>query len=38
VHTVNLEEPALFNHVLLEFLTAVDAGRWPARHPSLWQA
>lgn len=37
-HTVNLEEPALFNHALLEFLTAVDAGRWPARHPTVWGA
>lgn len=35
-HTVNLEEPALFNQGLLEFLTAVDAGRWPSRHPDVW--
>ncbi len=35
-HTVNLEEPALFNACLLEFLTAVDSGRWPSRHPSVW--
>jgi len=27
-HAVNTEEPTLFNHVLFEFLSAVDAGRW----------
>ena len=32
-HTVNLEEPAAFNRVVLDFLTAVDAGRWPRRNP-----
>jgi pimeloyl-ACP methyl ester carboxylesterase len=32
-HAVNLEEPALFNQTVLDFLTAVDAGRWPARDP-----
>ncbi len=31
-HTINLEEPDLFNRALLEFLTAVDAGRWPTRQ------
>jgi len=30
-HTINLEEPNLFNHVLLDFLTAADSGRWPQR-------
>ena len=30
-HVVNLEEPDLFNLVLGDFLTRVDAGRWPAR-------
>jgi pimeloyl-ACP methyl ester carboxylesterase len=30
-HTINLEEPEAFNRALLEFLTAVDAGRWPRR-------
>ena len=30
-HTINLEEPDLFNRTLLDFLTAVDGGRWPAR-------
>ncbi len=29
-HTINLEEPDLYNRVVLDFLTAVEAGRWPA--------
>jgi pimeloyl-ACP methyl ester carboxylesterase len=33
-HTVNLEEPAAFNRAVLDFLTAVDAGRWPPRNPA----
>jgi len=33
-HAINLEEPELFNRALLDFLTAVDAGRWPRRDPS----
>jgi len=33
-HTINLEEPALFNRALLDFLAAVDAGRWPGRSPA----
>jgi pimeloyl-ACP methyl ester carboxylesterase len=32
-HTLNLEEPALFNHVLGEFIAQVEAGRWDARDP-----
>jgi proline iminopeptidase len=32
-HVVNLEEPDLFNRVVGEFLTRVDAGAWPARDP-----
>ena len=32
-HTVNLEEPEAFNRGVLDFLTAVDAGRWPLRNP-----
>lgn len=31
-HTINLEEPDLFNRTLLDFLTAVDGGRWPLRQ------
>ncbi len=30
-HGINLEEPALFNQLLEQFLTQVDAGRWPRR-------
>jgi len=32
-HTVNTEEPDLFNRMLLDFLTLVDSGRWRARDP-----
>ena len=32
-HTVNIEEPALFNQTLGDFLSAVDCGRWSARDP-----
>ena len=30
-HTINLEEPALFNRTVLDFLTAVEAGVWATR-------
>ncbi len=30
-HTINLEEPALFNQAILDFLTAVEAGSWASR-------
>ena len=33
-HTINLEDPEPFNRALLDFLTAVDAGRWPRRNPA----
>ncbi len=33
-HTINLEEPELFNRAVLDFLTAVEAGRWPRRNPA----
>ncbi len=33
-HTINLEEPETFNRAVLDFLTAVDAGRWPLRNPA----
>ncbi|MCC6179009.1 MAG: alpha/beta hydrolase [Chloroflexi bacterium] len=33
-HTVNLEEPALFNLLVLDFLTAVEQGRWTPRLDS----
>jgi len=32
-HTVNLEEPALFNSVVQEFLWRVEAGAWGPRDP-----
>lgn len=32
-HAVNLEEPDAFNRAVLDFLTAVNAGRWPRRRP-----
>ncbi|MBX6426281.1 MAG: alpha/beta hydrolase [Variibacter sp.] len=32
-HTVNLEEPALFNQTLADFLARVEAGRWGPRDP-----
>ena len=32
-HTINLEEPELFNRVVLDFITAVDSGRWMRRRP-----
>ena len=30
-HAINLEEPDLFNRVVLDFLTAVEAGKWAKR-------
>ena len=30
-HAINLEEPALFNSTMLDFLTAVESGSWAAR-------
>ena len=32
-HTINLEEPALFNQLVDDFLHSVEAGRWRARDP-----
>ena len=32
-HTVNIEEPALFNQTLSDFLSTVEAGRWGKRDP-----
>ena len=32
-HTVNIEEPELFNRNLLDFMTLVDSGRWQPRDP-----
>jgi pimeloyl-ACP methyl ester carboxylesterase len=32
-HTLNIEEPALFNRMLAAFLAQVDGGRWSLRDP-----
>lgn len=32
-HACNLEEPSLFNQLVQDFLTTVDAGRWTLRDP-----
>jgi pimeloyl-ACP methyl ester carboxylesterase len=32
-HAVNLEDPERFNRSVLDFITAVDGGRWEARDP-----
>ena len=32
-HAINLEEPAAFNAAVLDFLTAVEAGKWSLRDP-----
>ena len=32
-HAINLEEPAVFNAHLDDFLHTVDTGRWPLRDP-----
>jgi pimeloyl-ACP methyl ester carboxylesterase len=32
-HTINLEEPDLFNRMTLDFLTAVKEGKWAKRDP-----
>ena len=37
-HTINLEEPDAFNRAVLDFVTAVDAGRWTRRNPDSLSA
>ena len=32
-HTINIEDPDQFNHLVGAFLGQVDAGRWPVRDP-----
>ena len=37
-HTVNLEDPDLFNRIVGDFIVQVDAGRWPKRDPRATNA
>jgi pimeloyl-ACP methyl ester carboxylesterase len=37
-HAINIEEPDAFNRAVLDFLTAVDAGRWSRRNPASQSA
>jgi hypothetical protein len=32
-HTINLEEPDLFNRIVEDFIRQVESGRWPMRDP-----
>jgi len=32
-HTINIEEPDMFNAIVGNFLAQVDSGRWPVRDP-----
>ncbi len=32
-HTMNLEDPDVFNRAVLDFVTQVDAGAWRMRIP-----
>ena len=32
-HTLNLEEPDLFNRFVGDFITLAETGRWPVRDP-----
>jgi pimeloyl-ACP methyl ester carboxylesterase len=33
-HVSSMEQPEAFNRAVLDFLTAVDVGRWPRRNPA----
>src|SRR3982074_869418 len=37
-HTINLEDPDLFNQVGGDFIVQVDSGRWPKRDPRAMSA
>jgi pimeloyl-ACP methyl ester carboxylesterase len=37
-HTINLEDPDLFNRIVGDFIVQVDAGRWPKRDPRAMSA
>jgi len=32
-HTINLEDPDVFNRIVGDFLATVESGRWPSRDP-----
>jgi hypothetical protein len=32
-HTLNLEEPELFNRLVADFISQVESGRWLPRDP-----
>ena len=37
-HTINLEDPDLFNRIVGDFIVQVDSGRWPKRDPRAMSA
>jgi pimeloyl-ACP methyl ester carboxylesterase len=37
-HTINLEDPDLFNQIVGDFIVQVEAGRWPRRDPRAMSA
>lgn len=37
-HTINLEDPDLFNQIVGDFIVQVQAGRWPKRDPRAMSA
>jgi pimeloyl-ACP methyl ester carboxylesterase len=37
-HTINLEDPDLFNRIVGEFIVQVESGRWPKRDPRAMSA
>jgi len=37
-HTINLEDPDLFNQTVGDFIVQVEAGRWPKRDPRAMSA
>jgi pimeloyl-ACP methyl ester carboxylesterase len=37
-HTINLEDPDLFNQIVGDFIVQVDSGRWPKRDPRAMSA
>ena len=32
-HTINLEDPGVYNRIVGDFLATVESGRWPTRDP-----